>query len=65
MTKWDYEDDEDFVADEDDEPEIWQTVRYDFTMVPTDYGELVAMVEIARWKFEFGILAERGTIEQR
>lgn len=47
VTKWSYEDDEDFVADEGEEPETWQNMRYDFKITPTDCGELVALVEVA------------------
>lgn len=46
VTKWAYEDEDDTPNDED-EPETWETVRYDFKLTPTDCGELITLVEVA------------------
>lgn len=50
-TKWPDEDDQ---AEAEADAAPWVTVRYDFRIVSTDYGELVAMYQ----------LADDGTIRQ-
>jgi hypothetical protein len=48
VTKWpeDLDDMEEVPAEELEEPDEWQTIRYDFRAIPTDVGELIGMYEI-------------------
>jgi hypothetical protein len=48
VTKWSQEPDsiEDVLGEEPEEPDEWQTIRYDFRAIPTDVGELIGMYEI-------------------
>jgi hypothetical protein len=45
VTKWPDEDPDD-TEGETEEPDEWQTIRYDFQAIRTDVGELISMCEI-------------------
>ena len=50
VTKWSSEDNQDeagAVVDEADEPEEWNTIRYDFKICPTDCGDSIGLCQVA------------------
>jgi hypothetical protein len=47
VTKWPEDPDRDLERDEDEYPDEWQTICYDFKSVLTDVGESIGMCEIA------------------